>query len=158
IDTGRPVALVSGYLILTFRGEFMKTSTITRILLRDILREDQQEEQPAGPLCFGCSQPYSERKLVPGSDDSSRFCSVHCRQDYDPDLAANYGGKTQPHWYSMPLGRHGFLIKCAGCGKRFDSMGLRCCSTECERTYRERQEINRLLAQVPFRAAKRKCK
>jgi hypothetical protein len=55
-------------------------------------------------------------------------------------------------------GAEGWLIECLGCGKQFDSTGLRCCSTDCERRYRERGENEALMANVGMDApVKRKC-
>ncbi len=45
-------------------------------------------------------------------------------------------------------GIHGFYIICLGCNKEFESKGLRCCSTECERAYREQQENLAVMAEV----------
>ena len=56
------------------------------------------------------------------------------------------------------MGRHGFLIPCAGCGKTFDSKGLRCCSTACERRYRQQEEAAAIMAEVAMeRLTKRAC-
>jgi len=97
--------------------------------------------------CLACGRPYTEQ--TEGSD--GRFCSVGCHQGfdagcgpYDPD----YAGKNNPRWYSLPMGPHGFVIACKGCGKNFDSNGLRCCSPACEGRYRERQETIALMAEV----------
>jgi hypothetical protein len=58
----------------------------------------------------------------------------------------------------MKPGRHGFHIRCPGCNKEFESTGLRCCSTECERRYRESDENAKLMAKVGIEAAaKRRC-
>jgi hypothetical protein len=38
----------------------------------------------------------------------------------------------------------GYMVRCAGCGKEFESRGLRCCSGDCWRRYKQRQEISRL--------------
>jgi hypothetical protein len=55
-------------------------------------------------------------------------------------------------------GRHGWLIECFGCGKDFDSKGLRCCSTECEHAHHRREEIIKTLAQVGMEVEpKREC-
>jgi hypothetical protein len=60
-----------------------------------------------------------------------------------PDIACTYlDGRP------MAKGVHGFKINCAHCAKEFDSKGLRCCSTECERGYRERQQNRATLAEV----------
>jgi hypothetical protein len=54
--------------------------------------------------------------------------------------------------------RTGWLIDCFGCGKEFDSAGLRCCSVECERRYLKRGENDELMAEVGMeRPTKRKC-
>jgi hypothetical protein len=92
---------------------------------------------------------------------SGRFCSARCREWFDvgnPPYDSHYASKADPRWYSLPTGPHGFLIDCAGCGRRFDSKGLRCCSPECERRYRERQDNAAVMAEVGMEAAaKRKC-
>jgi hypothetical protein len=55
-------------------------------------------------------------------------------------------------------GREGWIIECFGCGKDFDSKGLRCCSTECERRYRERCENESVMTAAGMELpAKRKC-
>jgi hypothetical protein len=58
--------------------------------------------------------------------------------------------------YGLPIGRIGFLVGCCGCGRKFDSRGLRCCS-DCDRTFRREQELDAELADDPFRAGKRDC-
>jgi hypothetical protein len=58
----------------------------------------------------------------------------------------------------MTKGAHGFMIQCAGCAKEFDSKRLRCCSAECERPYREREQNLAVLAEVGIEAkVKRTC-
>ena len=42
---------------------------------------------------------------------------------YDP----GYASKADPRRYSLPMGKHGFLVPCANCGKTFNSKGLRSC-------------------------------
>jgi hypothetical protein len=60
--------------------------------------------------------------------------------------------------YSLPIGRNGFLIHCAGCGQQFDSTGLKYCTPECGRRDRERRENAELMAEAGMeRPAKRKC-
>lgn len=52
----------------------------------------------------------------------------------------------------------GFAIKCAGCSKEFTSRGLRCCSVERERSYKEREQNMATMAQVGMEAkTKRRC-
>jgi hypothetical protein len=97
--------------------------------------------------CFMCGRGMVYR--------GTRFCSDRCRDYYDtgapgneqdwrrPDIAFTYlDGR------SMAKGVHGFKINCAHCAKEFDSKGLRCCSPECERGYREREQNRATLAEV----------
>ena len=59
---------------------------------------------------------------------------------------------------SMRKGSKGFYIDCAHCQKEFESLGLRCCSVECERGHREREENLAVMAEVGIEpAAKRRC-
>jgi hypothetical protein len=70
---------------------------------------------------------------------------------------AKYRGDRDGH-LKMRQTSKGFMIPCASCGKEFDSNGLRCCSTECERRYCERQQNLEIMAQVGIAAtAKRHC-
>src|SRR6516165_5675024 len=88
-------------------------------------------------MCFACDRPYSQ--------GDGRFCSERCRAAFDAGLppyeraGASYG--------LTPRG-DGFLIDCAGCRRPFASKGLRCCSIECERLHRERQEIAAIVHEV----------
>jgi hypothetical protein len=59
---------------------------------------------------------------------------------------------------SMLRTRHGYMIQCAGCQKEFESKGLRCCSSDCERRYREREGNLAVMAAAGIQpATKRKC-
>ena len=129
---------------------------------RELLAPKRPKPAPT-PECHACGHGYTPGQL--GGDDSTRFCSARCRGTYDAGLPAHdptYANKSNPRWYSLPMGRYGFLIDCAGCGKRFDSKGLRCCSPACERSLGERGEIERLKAEagveyVSKLGPKRKC-
>jgi hypothetical protein len=105
--------------------------------------------------CFSCGRSYSY------NTGDGRFCDPRCRQWFDAGDARydhRYSDKSNPRWYSLPMGRHGFLIPCAGCGKTFDSKGLRCCSTACERRYRQQEEAAAIIAEVAMeRLTKRAC-
>jgi hypothetical protein len=128
---------------------------------RDLLAKRPKSEPT--PECFACGHGYTPGPS--GGDDSTRFCSPRCREAYDaglPSYDPPYANKSNPRWYNLPMGRHGFIIDCAGCGKRFDSKGLRCCSPACERSLGERGEIERLKAEagVDYESRlgpKRKC-
>jgi hypothetical protein len=119
----------------------MKTAKLARAIERELL-VDRPRSAPT-PECFACGRGYVPK---PSGDASTSFCSVRCREAFDagfPPYDPTYHHKTNQRWYSLPLGRHGFLIDCAGCGKRFDSKGLRCCSIECERALRPRSGSKR---------------
>jgi hypothetical protein len=53
---------------------------------------------------------------------------------------ATQGFKSAP----MRRGSEGFYIACKHCNREFESKGLRCCSQDCERGYRE-SEANRAI-------------
>lgn len=58
----------------------------------------------------------------------------------------------------MRMGPSGFFINCAGCDKEFESRGLRCCSKDCERRARDRQDNAKAMAEVGMEApTKRIC-
>jgi hypothetical protein len=109
--------------------------------------------------CFSCGQSMIYRG--PQGDDSGRFCSSRCRDWFDagnPPYDSHYASKSNPLWYGLLMGQHGFLINCASCSKKFDSKGLRCCSIECERRCREREGNAAVMAEVGMEAAaKRPC-
>jgi hypothetical protein len=42
----------------------------------------------------------------------------------------------------------GYMVRCTGCGKKFESRGLRCCSGDCWRRYKQRQENLALMAEA----------
>jgi hypothetical protein len=120
--------------------------SLAKAIERDLLANRPAREKEA--TCFTCG-----RGCLP---NSNRFCSTRCREGFD--AGAPPASKTGLHWYSLPIGPTGFLVNCAGCGKRFDSRGLRCCSTECERRYRERAENIAAMAEVDMgKPVKRKC-
>jgi predicted nucleic acid-binding Zn ribbon protein len=136
------------------RGSFLleaalTTTTQTERLAAALLADRNRKtiERTDIGACFTCARGVIYR--------GSRFCSDRCRDYYDtgapgceqdwrqPDIAYAYlDGRP------MAKGVHGFKINCAHCAKEFDSRGLRCCSTECERGYREREQNRATLAEV----------
>jgi predicted nucleic acid-binding Zn ribbon protein len=96
----------------------------------------------------------------------SRFCSDRCREFYDTGAPGHLEDWRQPRVvYRDSAGREmkrttsGFLIACAHWRKEFDSKGPRCCSPECERAYRERQDNLAVMTAAGIQpAAKRTCK
>lgn len=154
---------------------------LAEAIARDILAERPASFEPQD--CFACGRSYS--KAAPMADDGgpSRFCSVRCRdyfdaggKPYDPYPArtamaipatfwivvAGPPGTvgTRPYVRDLPVSGSGCLITCRGCRKPFVSKGLRCCSVECDRKYREQQGIVATMAQVgmePVGYVRRKC-
>ena len=58
----------------------------------------------------------------------------------------------------MRMGPKGFYIDCAHCQKEFESLGLRCCSPKCERSYREREDNLAVMGGAGIEAKpKRQC-
>jgi hypothetical protein len=124
--------------------------SLQKALERDLLADRPAREKEA--TCFTCGRGY----LLKPQDDSNRFCSTRCREGFD--AGAPYDPASKTNRYSLPIGPTGFLINCLGCGKRFDSRGLRCCSTDCERRYRQRAESIAAMAEVDMdKPVKRKC-
>jgi hypothetical protein len=73
---------------------------------------------------------------------------VRCQDAFDVGIGPCREQMIRYTWLNgrpMPMGREGFLIECYACGQAFDGKGLRCCSTECERKFRERKEIAEML-------------
>jgi predicted nucleic acid-binding Zn ribbon protein len=128
----------------------MKTAAIAAAIERDLLRAD---DAPSTNIvtCFSCGFSMTYR--------GSRFCSDRCRDWYDvgnPGCDQDWLRQTrQP---VIRPGRYGYFIRCAHCGKEFESKGLRCCSADCERGYRGRKDNLAIMAEVGIEpAAKRRC-
>jgi hypothetical protein len=129
----------------------------------DILRADDKSSADIAK-CFSCgfNMVYKGR----------RFCSDRCRQWYDDgnpgyDQAWRKAKKDGAPYKVIagPLGieigsiyhygkpdpiatrptRAGYMIRCAGCQREFESKGLRCCSKDCERLYQERANNLRVM-------------
>ena len=85
---------------------------------------------------------------------------MRCQDWYD---AGNepIGEETIYRWRDskpMKKGGKGFYIDCAHCRKEFESVGPECCSTDCERSCRERQDNLAVMAQAGIEPkAKRRC-
>jgi len=99
--------------------------------------------------------PPSELRVIAGLPGveigSAHYADLFAARD--PKFCRKQDGNTP-----MRRTRYGYAIHCAGCNKEFESRGLRCCSIECERRYRERQENLATMTAVGIEpAAKRKC-
>jgi hypothetical protein len=122
----------------------MKQSDIAAVIERDLLRADTASPSIDITKCFSCG--YSMRYR------GSRFCSDRCREWFD---AGNLSYEQQEELARKPSA---MTIVCLGCRKEFYSRGLRCCSTDCERSYRERQDNLAVMAEVGIEPApKRHC-
>jgi hypothetical protein len=77
------------------------------------------------------------------------------------EVGASYYAGVFPHGHrftSMTMTEKGYRIRCAACSREFESLGLRCCSAECGRRYREVQDNRAVMADVGIEpAAKRRC-
>jgi hypothetical protein len=116
----------------------------------DILRE--RPETPDLDHCFLCKRAFTPGK---GFGLNGRFCSPLCLDAYD----AGYIHREPKPPYDFPVRGDGFLFNCRNCQKPFVSKGLRCCSTECERKYRDKEDIAKTLAEIGEAppTAKRQC-
>jgi hypothetical protein len=130
---------------MTIDTNTVPLTTLAQAIMRDTLRGRQQRD--VSPTCFACGRSYSR--------GHGRFCSTRCRDAFDAGAPAWQPPKAPS--YGLPIGHIGFLVDCCGCGEQFDSRGLRCCSTDCERKFRRKQELDAELADDPFRAVKRAC-
>jgi hypothetical protein len=142
-----------------------KVSGLQAAIARDLLRPPARRKVKA---CFRCKRSY-----VNGDADNARFCGTLCREAFDA------GAPLDSSWHErlfevhkwrvvaggdqgymprpMAIRGNGFAVTCAQCGREFGSQGLRCCSLECERKFRQRQELDAELADDPFRTEKRRC-
>jgi hypothetical protein len=123
------------------------------------LRKITPEPRP----CFVCGRSFAPE---------GRFCSPHCRDAFDagfpPYTHARVSstewrvvaGPAIPLIPDLPVRGDGHVVGCAGCQREFVSRGLRCCSADCERKYRERLEVDATLAEVGVESTappKRRC-
>jgi predicted nucleic acid-binding Zn ribbon protein len=108
--------------------------------------------------CFVCGTGMMYR--------GDRFCSDRCRDFYDTGAPGFDQDWLQARIIyrdragaRMKMGSKAFVIRCPHCRKDFDRKGLRCCSTECERKHRERQDNLAAMAEVGMTPApaKRTC-
>ena len=104
--------------------------------------------------CFMCGRRMLYR------DD--RFCCDRCRDFYDAgNDPSSVRTEIAYRWRDgspMQRGAEGFLVSCAHCRKEFDSKGLRCCSSECERAYGEQQDNLTVMAAAGIApASKQQC-
>ena len=129
------------------------TSTTERLAAAILADHARPTTQHNIVPCFVCGHTfvYKGRK----GDLNGRFCSMRCQEWYD---AGHPVAITDSIDCGMKRGSKGFYIDCAGCHKEFESLGLRCGSTECERRHRERRDNLAVMAEVGVGPiAKRGC-
>ena len=132
------------------------TERLTAAILADRARPTTQHNIVP---CFVCGYTfvYKGRR----GDLNGRFCSMRCQDWYDAGNAPITDQRIVYRYRDgrpMKSGSKGFYIACAHCREEFESLGLRCCSAECERAHREREENLVIMAQAGIEpTAKRKC-
>src|SRR5262245_42341519 len=108
--------------------------------------------------CIVCAYKFVYRGRQ--GELNGRFCSMRCQDWYGAGNQA-VNEEIVYRWRGgrpMRMGPKGFDIDCAYCQKEFESLGLRCCSVECERSYREREENLAVMAEAGIEPkAKRQC-
>jgi hypothetical protein len=127
-----------------------------------ILRDSEREAKAANAAsqeCFACGRSFTGTNA-----DNRRFCSARCQEAFDAGLVGPHQEQAIKYTWldSRPMHLRGdrFLIPCAHCKREFVSKGLRCCSTECERKFRERKDIAETVAGHAVEGSghvKRKC-
>ena len=150
----------------------MSNRRLAEAIERDLLRERPAAREPQA--CFVCGRSYSRGAPKADSSSESRFCSVRCRDAFDNgfppyDRPAGHpkigdtpwvvvAGPPTPIARNLPIHGNGCSTTCANCQRVFVSKGLRCCSPECEKRYRERLEIGATMAEAGMEAApQRRC-
>jgi hypothetical protein len=93
-----------------------------------------------------------ERKLMSASLDGFAVVAGTPDLEVGSKLYQRLGFSCTP----MRRGSHGFYIACKHCNKEFESLGLRCCSTDCERAYRESQERLTVLKEAGIEPSSRR--
>jgi hypothetical protein len=137
----------------------MKTEQLAAVLLADRNREAQERTDIIA--CFSCGYNFVYRGRQ--GELNGRFCSMRCQNWYD---AGNPGHERQRELTKiiyrdhagrpMKPSRDGFYIRCVGCEKEVESLGLRACSIECERHYGERQKNLAIMAEAGIEPAVKK--
>jgi hypothetical protein len=160
-------------------GAAVSNRRLADAIERDLLRERPATAEPQ--TCFACGRSHSRGAMLAGGSGPSRFCSVRCRDAFDagfpphdPNQARNLMQVPLTVWIvvagppgtvgtrayarDLPISGDGCIIPCRNCKRPFVSRGLRCCSPECERKYKEGLEIEATMREVGAEAGpKRRC-
>jgi hypothetical protein len=160
-----------------------RSERLAEALLADAHRETVRDERIIPCMSCGHTFVYRGRR----GNLNGRFCSMRCQDWFDAGnppisrsdpfsvalrdwkvIAGPPGIEVGSAYYVTVFGNRrltdmrqsgdGFAIKCAGCSKEFTSRGLRCCSVECERSYKDREQNMATMAEVGMEPkAKRRC-
>jgi hypothetical protein len=138
----------------------MKTAALAAVIERDLLRDNTPPSHNI-IACWSCGYTF----IYKGRSEelNGNFCSMRCQEWYDAGNPRHCDinkivYRDRNGVVAMKPGRHGFHIRCPGCNKEFESKGLLCCSADCERRYRERQENLAIMAKAGIEPArKRQC-
>jgi hypothetical protein len=108
----------------------------------------------AGAPAYDISNPNNARRYMDAPLSAWRvIAGPPGVETYDP-----LAGSQQRSRGIKRRGSSGWIIECVGCGKEFDSKGLRCCSLECERKHLRQRENESIMAEVGMdKPVKRKC-
>lgn len=148
----------------------MTVKSITAEILRDREARRAKAADTGDMPCFKCGKLFRYRG--PRGDNSGRFCSDHCRVEYDHPRAFSFDPFRVTKWKVVAGGDPGYLVStpmtriaaggwrvaCRGCGKPFQSSGLAYCKPTCRKVSNERAEAVALMAEVGMDApVKRRC-
>jgi hypothetical protein len=94
-------------------------------ILADRLKPSRTQQHQVGP-CLKCGRSCVQTE--------SQFCSDGCRKSFESDGRRYVPPPTTVEILGrhLPQGRNGVFIVCPGCNKRFESLGLRYCSKDCQ--------------------------
>jgi hypothetical protein len=137
----------------------LNTATLTHAIFSDLTSETATKASRGITECFACRSTFAYRK-PDDPERNSRFCSKTCQDGFDAGARYRPSEIAYRHGDGRAMAKRGpgFAVTCPGCDTEFTSTGLRCCSAECERTYRDRHEAIKEAAQVGHEAKpKRSC-
>jgi len=119
----------------------LNTATLTDAIFSDLTSQTETKASRGIIECFACRSTFVYRK-PDDPERNGRFCSKTCQDGFDAGSRYKPVEIASRHNDGQTMGKRGqgFAVTCPGCDKEFTSLGLRCCSPECERRYRERRE------------------
>jgi hypothetical protein len=149
----------------------MTVEAIAAEILRDRETRISKPTNAGDTPCFKCGKLFECRGAR--GDNSGRFCSDHCRAEYDLPGAFSFDPFKVTKWKVVAGGDPGYLVatpmtrisgggwrvRCRGCGRLFESSGLAYCKPTCRQASAERAEAANLMAEIGMDAppSKRPC-